>query len=178
MTFTFFPIVCLYIYTYLIFIVYREGNGNPLQCSCLENPMDIGAWWAAVHRVTHSQTRLKWLSMHACIWEGNGNPLQCSCLENLRDRGAWWAADCWVTQNRTQLKQLSSSSIYIYCAYIHMYIYIYTLNFYLYSIVCVCIYIYSIFIHCSVDGHLSCFHILSIVINTAMNTDDACIFSN
>ena len=30
-----------------------EGNGNPLQCSCLENPMDGGAWWATVHRVGH-----------------------------------------------------------------------------------------------------------------------------
>ena len=35
-----------------------EGNGNPLQCSCLENPMDGGAWWAAVHGVAKSQTRL------------------------------------------------------------------------------------------------------------------------
>ena len=39
-----------------------EGNGNPLQCSCLENPRDGGAWWAAVHGVTQSQTRLKRLS--------------------------------------------------------------------------------------------------------------------
>ena len=36
----------------------REGNGNPLQYSCLENPMDRGAWWATVHGVTKSQTRL------------------------------------------------------------------------------------------------------------------------
>ena len=36
-----------------------EGHGNPLQCSCLENPMDRGAWWATVHRVSKSQTRLK-----------------------------------------------------------------------------------------------------------------------
>ena len=36
-----------------------EGNGNPLQCSCLENPRDRGAWWAAVYGVTQSQTRLK-----------------------------------------------------------------------------------------------------------------------
>ena len=35
-----------------------EGNGTPLQCSCLENPMDGGAWWAAVHGVAKSQTRL------------------------------------------------------------------------------------------------------------------------
>ena len=39
-----------------------EGNGNPLQCSCLENPKDGGAWWAAVYGVTQSQTRLKRLS--------------------------------------------------------------------------------------------------------------------
>ena len=38
-----------------------EGNGNPLQYSCLENPRDRGAWWAAVYGVTQSQTRLKWL---------------------------------------------------------------------------------------------------------------------
>ena len=39
-----------------------EGNGNPLQCSCLENPRDGGAWWAAVYGITRSQTQLKWLS--------------------------------------------------------------------------------------------------------------------
>ena len=39
-----------------------EGNDNPLQCSCLENPRDRGAWWAAVCGVTQSWTRLKWLS--------------------------------------------------------------------------------------------------------------------
>ena len=39
-----------------------EGNGNPLQCSCLENPRDGGTWWAAVYRVTQSRTQLKRLS--------------------------------------------------------------------------------------------------------------------
>ena len=39
-----------------------EGNGNPLQCSCLENPRDRGAWWAAVSGVAQSRTRLKQLS--------------------------------------------------------------------------------------------------------------------
>ena len=39
-----------------------EGNGNPLQCSCLENPRDGGAWGAAVYGVAQSRTRLKWLS--------------------------------------------------------------------------------------------------------------------
>ena len=36
-----------------------EGNGNPVQCSCLENPRDGGAWWAAIYGVAQSQTRLK-----------------------------------------------------------------------------------------------------------------------
>ena len=39
-----------------------EGNGNPLQCSCLENPRDGGAWCAALYGVAQSRTRLKWLS--------------------------------------------------------------------------------------------------------------------
>ena len=41
----------------------REGNGNPLQDSCLENPMDGGAWWATVHRVAKSRTRLSDLTL-------------------------------------------------------------------------------------------------------------------
>ena len=41
---------------------YGEGNDNPLQCSCLENPRDGGAWWAAVYGVAQSQTQLKQLS--------------------------------------------------------------------------------------------------------------------
>ena len=45
-----------------------EGHGNPLQYSCLGNPMDRGAWWATVHGVARSQTRLKWLNMHTCIY--------------------------------------------------------------------------------------------------------------
>ena len=45
-----------------------EGNGNPLQCSCLENPRDRGAWWAADCGVTQSRTRLKWLSGSSSSW--------------------------------------------------------------------------------------------------------------
>ena len=44
-----------------------EGNGNPLQCSCLENPRDGGAWWAAVYGVTQSRTRLKRLSSSSSV---------------------------------------------------------------------------------------------------------------
>ena len=80
-----------------------KGNGSPLQCSCLENSRDGGAWWAAVYGVAQSRTRLKRLSssssssgkQSACPagneglipglgrspGEGNGNPLLYSCWE-------------------------------------------------------------------------------------------------
>ena len=50
-----------------------EGNGNPLQCSCLENPRDGGSWWADAYGVVQSRTRLKWLSMYPC------SGLLCGC---------------------------------------------------------------------------------------------------
>ena len=60
-----------------------EGNGNPLQCSCLENPRDRGAWWAAVYGVAQSQTRLTWLNTSRRVWQSVlGNTLQYSYLEN------------------------------------------------------------------------------------------------
>ena len=56
-----------------------EGNGNPLQCSCLENPRDGGAWWAAVYGIAQSRTRLKRLSsstllpiIHFLVWLNQG----------------------------------------------------------------------------------------------------------
>ena len=48
---------------------FREGHGNPLQYSCLENPVDRGAWWTAVHSVAKSWMRLKPMSMHTCQQE-------------------------------------------------------------------------------------------------------------
>ena len=93
-------------------IILYKTWGNFLQYSCLENPMDGGAWQAAVHGVAKLGTTEQ-LHFHfslSRIGEGNGNPLQCSCLENPRDEGAWWAAVYGVTQSRTRLKRLSSSS--------------------------------------------------------------------
>ena len=85
-------------------LVIGEGNGTPLQYSCLENPMDGGAWWAAVHGVTKSRARLsdftftfhfhaleKEMATHSSVlaWRIPGTG------------GAWWAAVCGVTQSRT-----------------------------------------------------------------------------
>ena len=90
-----------------------EGNGTPLQYSCLENPMDGGAWWAAVHGVARSQKRLIDFTFtfhfHA-LEEEMATHSQCSCLENPRDGGAWWAAVYGVAQSQTRLKRLRSSS--------------------------------------------------------------------
>ena len=104
------------IYSFLA-VFAGEGNGTPLQYSCLENPMDGGTWWAAVHGVAKTQTGLNDFTFTfslSYIGEGNGNPLQCSCLENPRDGGAWWAAVYGVAQSRTRLKWLSSSSSILY----------------------------------------------------------------
>ena len=65
-----------------------EGNGNPLQCSCLENPRDGGAWWAAVYGVAQSQSRLKRLSSsssssHNRNWSEFGSPGPSLLSENL-----------------------------------------------------------------------------------------------
>ena len=105
-----------------------EGNGNPLQCSCLENPRDRGASWAAICGVAQSRTRLKRLSSSSSSsgqvvknlpanagdaalipglgrspGEGNGNPFQYSYLGNPMDREDWQATVHGVAKSQTQL---------------------------------------------------------------------------
>ena len=60
---------------FLCLLCSGEGNGNPLQCSCLENPRDGGAWWAAIYGVAQSRTRLKRLSSSSSMFieGGDGN---------------------------------------------------------------------------------------------------------
>ena len=90
-----------------------EGNGTQLQYSCLENPMDRGARWAAVHGVAKSQTGLSDFTFtfhfHALEKEMATHSSVLG-LENPRDGGAWRAAVYGVAQSWTQLKRLSSSS--------------------------------------------------------------------
>ena len=86
--------------------IYGEGNGNPLQCSCLENPWDRGAWWAAIYGVAQSRTQLKRLTS-SYNGEGNGTPLEDSCLENPMDRGAWQAPVHGVAESRARLNDFT-----------------------------------------------------------------------
>ena len=79
-------------------LYYGEGSGTPLQYSCLENPMNGGAWWAAVQEGREESGTTERLPFHfslSRIGEGNGSPLQYSCLENPMNGGAWWAAVPW-----------------------------------------------------------------------------------
>ena len=70
------------------------GHGNPLQYSCLENPMDRGAWWATVHRVAKSRIQLKQLSTHLyvyglCKWF-SGKESTCQCSRHRRHKFDPW----------------------------------------------------------------------------------------
>ena len=58
-----------------------EGNGNPLQYSCPENPMDGGAWWATVHGVTKSRTRLRDFTFRHKLFKKNEKPTVNSGVE-------------------------------------------------------------------------------------------------
>src|SRR5574341_193630 len=90
---------------------FGEGNGTPLHYSCLENPMDGGAWWAAVQGVAQSWTRLSDFTFTFHFHALEDMATHSSVLPGeSQGRGAWWAAIYGVAQSRTQLKQLSSSS--------------------------------------------------------------------
>ena len=93
------------------------------QYSCLANPMDGGAWWAAVHGVARSWDMTERLHFHfslSCTGEGNGNPLQCSCPENPRDGRAWWAAVSGVAQSQTRDLTAAAASAAVSAAAVSM----------------------------------------------------------
>ena len=72
-----------------------EGNGNPLRCSCLENPRDGGAWWAAVYGVARSRTWLKRLSSSS----SSSRPLR-SSHNILTDKMVNWDRTMWRINNK------------------------------------------------------------------------------
>ena len=84
-----------------------EGDGTPLQYSCLENPMDRGAWWAVVHGVAKSQTQLRSFTFTFHFHELEKEMATHSSVLAWRIPGtglAWWAAIYGVAQSRTRLK--------------------------------------------------------------------------
>ena len=89
-----------------------EGNGTPLQYSCLGNPMDRGAWKAAVHGVAEGWTRLSdLLSLFTFMhWRRKWQPTPVFLPGESQEPGARWAAVYGVAQSLTRLKRLSSSS--------------------------------------------------------------------
>ena len=84
--------------------------GTPLQYSCLENPMDGGAWGAVVHGVTKSQTRLSDFTSTFTHWRRKWQPTPVFLPGESQDEGAWWAVVYGVAQSQTRLKRLSSKS--------------------------------------------------------------------
>ena len=83
----------------------RRRHGNPLQYSCLENPMDGGAWWATVHGVTKSWTRLSDFTFifHFHALEKEMATHSSILAWRIPGTGAWWAAIFGVTQSQTRL---------------------------------------------------------------------------
>ena len=93
----------MYIYLYKHTQVLGKGNGTPLQYSCLENPVDGGAWWAAVHGVAKSQTRLSdfTFTFHFPALEKEMATHSSVLAWRIPGTGAWWAAVYGVAQSRT-----------------------------------------------------------------------------
>ena len=77
--------------------LFREGNGKPLQSSCLENPMDGGAWWAAAHGVTTSRTRLSafTFSFHFHDWRRKWQPTPVLLPGESQGRGSLVGCRLW-----------------------------------------------------------------------------------
>ena len=113
LTLLFFPLVPLsYWVLHVSIYSFEEGNGTPLQYSCLENPMDGEAWWAAVHGIAKSWTQLSDFTftfhLHA-LEKAMATHSSVLALENPRDGWTWWAAVYGVAQSQIWLKRLSSS---------------------------------------------------------------------
>ena len=106
-----------------------EGNGNPLQCSCLENPRDRGAWWASVYGVAQSQTRLKRLSSSSSSSSSSMSifPLYTIAVAVVQSLSHVWhfavpgtathqdSLSCTISQSLLKLFPLSGWCNYYYC---------------------------------------------------------------
>ena len=104
-----------------------EGNGNPLHCSCLENPREGGAWWAAVYGVAQSRTRLKRLSSSSSSSWTRWEPSAWCCTQTASSSPPGkWVRVHWTSRRvkkrenwgeRNLLHELKSSSCPIFVAW-------------------------------------------------------------
>ena len=86
-----------------------EGNGSPLQCSCLENPRDWGAWWAAIYGVAQSWTWLKWFSSIQKLWTTCDRICVCMCESMYVYSGIGGVGDVtWQNELRLFLEEWTS----------------------------------------------------------------------
>ena len=123
-------IISFFFYGWVVFHC-REGNGTPLQYSCLENPMDRGAWWAAVHGVAKSRTRLSDLTFTFMHWRRKWQPTPVFLPGESRGRGSLVGCRLWgrteldrteVTQQQQQQQQHSIVRAYhIFVHSVHIY---------------------------------------------------------
>ena len=93
-----------------------EGNGNPLQCSCLENPRVRGAWWAAVYGVAQSRTRLKQLAAAAAMEHRMEFPQE---IKNTATTYMIQQSHFWVCIQKKSISQRDSSSHMFIAALFH-----------------------------------------------------------
>ena len=106
--------------------LFGEGNGNPLQSSYLENPMDGGAWWAAVHQVSKSQTRLSdfTFTFHFHDWRREWQPTPVFLPGESQGRGSlvgcrlWGRTESDTTEaTQQQQRQHAVSGDVIWCSH-------------------------------------------------------------
>ena len=148
-------VASLSLFTFTFSLSYiGEGNGNPLQCSCLENPRDRGAWWAAVYGVAQSRTRLMRLSSSSSshmVWGFPG----VSVVNNLPDshefspwvrkipwRKKWQPAPVFLSgkpwaEEPARLQSMETQRIRHDWAHTHAHTH--TTDFYLFKSRCVCV---------------------------------------
>ena len=86
-----------------------EGNGTPLQYSCLENPMEGGAWWAAVHGVAKGWTRLSDFAFTFMYWRGRWQPTPVFLPGESQRRWSLVGCRLWGRTESDRLMRLSSS---------------------------------------------------------------------
>ena len=94
--------------TSLSFSCIGEGNGNPLQCSCLENPRDSGAWWTFIYAVAQSQTQLRWFNSSSCQ--------SSSCSTFIQLDSFYWAPCCSLCGHKVSdtTYQLNNNKMYVF----------------------------------------------------------------